>query len=319
MAEQVSKDRRNKDSEERKEVEKEEPGSVLKLVFSTALMQLFGWVSLCSATTAPNQAIIILRGTFRTPTMYHLTLIKLPKYDILNIKPSYLIIEDSCGENKEGIPDCPVCLQRCTLPVKLTCGHIFCFLCIKGVAFRSRRCALCRKDVDLKYFDNPEVVQVKTSEDKGHEESPENTDKYQWYYEGRNGWWQYEESFSDELEKAHKDGKRSCELLIAGFLYFIDFENMVQFRKTEPGRRRRIKRDVVDADKKGVAGLRVGNQTTNRTQNVANDAGDDRPTSRDGNPAIDLRRIQRLVIGSANDDDDSDSNVQVQQNPNRNN
>ena len=195
-------------------------------------------------------------------------------------------------------------------------------MCIKGVAFRSRRCALCRQDVDLKYFDNPEVVHFKTSGNEDHEgQTSEDADKYQWYYEGRNGWWQYEESFSCELEKAHKDGKRSCELLIAGFLYFIDFENMVQFRKTEPGRRRRIKRDVVDADKKGVAGLRLGNQTASRAQNVVNDSSNGRPMSRNENPAIDLSSIQRLVIGSASDDDDDDgnSNGQVQQRANRSN
>jgi E3 ubiquitin-protein ligase RNF146 len=219
---------------------------------------------------------------------------------------------------EESIPDCPVCLQSCTLPVKLRCGHVFCFLCIKGVAFRSRRCALCRQDVDLKYFDNPEVVHFETSGEEGHEKSSEDTDRYQWYYEGRNGWWQYEESSSVELEKAHKDGKRSCELLIAGFLYFVDFENMVQFRKTEPGRRRRIKRDVVDADKKGVAGLRLAIQRSDRAQNVANDTANDRATSSDANPTDDLRNFQRLVIGSANDGD-SDNDGQVQPRANRNN
>ncbi|CAB4002070.1 E3 ubiquitin- ligase RNF146 [Paramuricea clavata] len=226
------------------------------------------------------------------------------------------------GENKqESIPDCPVCLQAYTLPVKLKCGHIFCFLCIKGVAFRSRRCALCRQDVDLKYFDHPEIVhfEAKTSGDEGHEESSEDTDRYQWYYEGRNGWWQYEESSSAELEKAHKDGKRSCELLIAGFLYFVDFDNMIQFRKTEPGRRRRIKRDVMDAEKKGVAGLRLGNQRSDTAQSVANDTTNNRPTSAEANPTVDLRNIQRLVIGSANGGDGGDSDGQTPQHANRNN
>ena len=225
-------------------------------------------------------------------------------------------VPDLCGENKqESIPDCPVCLQACTLPVKLVCGHIFCFLCIKGVAFRSRRCALCRQDVDLKYFDNPEIVhfETKTSEE-GFEELSEDTERYQWYYEGRNGWWQYEELSSAELEKAHKDGKRSCELLIAGFLYFVDFDNMVQFRKTEPGRRRRIKRDVIDAEKKGVAGLRLGNQ---RPDTAPNNTPSDRPSVSDINLLTPVINIQRLVIGSDDDGDDgndgSGNNGQVRQ------
>ena len=47
------------------------------------------------------------------------------------------------------------------------------------------------------------------------------------------------------------------ELLIAGFLYIVDFDQMLQYRKTEPSRRRRIKRDLASIAKKGVAGLRL--------------------------------------------------------------
>lgn len=230
------------------------------------------------------------------------------------------------GEDEEGtttvevesIPDCPVCLQPCSYPVKLTCGHIFCFLCIKGVVFRSKRCALCRRDVDLSYFENPVVVHFsgKPLREAARDESADTNDKYQWYYEGRNGWWQYEESSSAELEKAHKDSKRSCELLIAGFLYFVDFENMVQFRKTEPGRRRRIKRDVTDAEKKGVAGLRVQSESNRRpvvpprSEDVPSSApaggvrrSCDRPARSD--VAADLSEVlpvDRLVVGSSSDD-----------------
>lgn len=80
---------------------------------------------------------------------------------------------------------------------------------------------------------------------------------YAWYYEGRNGWWQYDERTSRELEEAFAKGKKSTEMLIAGFLYVADLENMVQYRRNEHGRRRKIKRDVVDIPKKGVAGLRL--------------------------------------------------------------
>lgn len=37
----------------------------------------------------------------------------------------------------------------------------------------------------------------------------------------------------------------------------IDFDQMLQYRKTEPSRRRRIKRDLATIPKKGVAGLRL--------------------------------------------------------------
>ena len=85
-------------------------------------------------------------------------------------------------------------------------------------------------------------------------------DEFQWFYEGRNGWWQYDQRTSVEIEKHHKvtsgkyrgqqniltngkqikrklilfsnvkDGDKRCELLIAGFLYIVDFEHMFQYR-----------------------------------------------------------------------------------------
>lgn len=71
------------------------------------------------------------------------------------------------------------------------------------------------------------------------------------------GWWQYDERTSVELESAYKRSQRVCELLIAGFLYTIDFDQMLQYRKSDPSRRRRIKRDLAAIPKKGVAGLRL--------------------------------------------------------------
>jgi len=86
-----------------------------------------------------------------------------------------------------------------------------------------------------------------------------------WYYEGRNGWWQYDDRTSDELEAFHARGDSKCELLIAGFLYIIDFEQMLQYRRSDPSRRRRILRDRVSAvPRKGIAGIRafqMGSQT----------------------------------------------------------
>lgn len=83
------------------------------------------------------------------------------------------------------------------------------------------------------------------------------TSDHAWYYEGRNGWWQYDERTSRELEDAFSKGKKTAEMLIAGFLYVADLENMVQYRRNEHGRRRKMKRDVLDIPKKGVAGLRL--------------------------------------------------------------
>lgn len=153
---------------------------------------------------------------------------------------------------------------------------------------RSRKCALCRHSLTVDYLENPTLIKVvekvnkeekatKTKEKHGDESAEE----FVWYYEGRNGWWSYDEKTSPEVEKAFKSGQRSCTLLIAGFLYVIDFENMFQTRKNEPGRRRRIKRDKKDVESKGVAGIRIpGSSRSNSTaptqtvDSTATDKGD---------------------------------------------
>jgi len=63
------------------------------------------------------------------------------------------------GEAADGMTaECPVCLQPCVFPVKLPCSHIFCFLCLKGVAGRNRRCALCRADIPQDFVRRPVLV-----------------------------------------------------------------------------------------------------------------------------------------------------------------
>ncbi len=80
---------------------------------------------------------------------------------IPRLQLKYLFIfSDEKGENGTSYPECVVCLQSYYHPVKLPCGHIFCFLCVKGVAARSRRCALCRAELPADYFDHPVVVRV---------------------------------------------------------------------------------------------------------------------------------------------------------------
>ena len=68
-----------------------------------------------------------------------------------------------------------------------------------------------------------------------------------------------------------------CELLIAGSLYIIDFEHMLQYRRNDPSRRRRIKRDQATGPKKGVAGLRldVVEEPEEEVADIAPDHNDD--------------------------------------------
>lgn len=170
---------------------------------------------------------------------------------------------DSCSSSA---PECAICLQRCVHPVRLPCYHIFCFLCVKGASWHSKRCALCRQEIPEDFLERPVLLlpeELKAA--AAGVIQTEGTDcgscgEFAWYYEGRNGWWQYDERTSHELEEAFNRAQKSTEVLIAGFLYVADFENMVQYRRNEHGRRRRIKRDMVDIPKKGVAGLRLDSE-----------------------------------------------------------
>jgi len=148
--------------------------------------------------------------------------------------------------------ECAVCLQNCVFPVQLPCKHIFCFLCVKGISLQSKRCAMCRSEIPQDYLFNPELLSEAGVECNLFD------DEYLWFYEGRGGWWQYDQRTSVEIEKHFKEEDKRCELLIAGFLYIIDFEHMFQYRRNDPSRRRKVKRDIATGPKKGVAGLRIG-------------------------------------------------------------
>lgn len=185
-----------------------------------------------------------------------------------NSSSSKLIEEDSCpsdssSSSSASCPECAICLQSCVHPVRLPCCHVFCFLCVKGASWHSKRCALCRQQIPEDFLERPvllspeELKAAASGLSRGGGTAGESRGDFAWYYEGRNGWWQYDERTSRELEDAFAKGRKSTEMLIAGFLYVADLENMVQYRRNEHGRRRKIKRDVVDIPKKGVAGLRL--------------------------------------------------------------
>ena len=117
---------------------------------------------------------------------------------------------------------------------------------------------------------------------------------YKWFYEGRNGWWQYEDRASDQIEEAFSDEKQVIEILIAGFGYIIDIENMVQYRKNYPTRRRRIKRDKYQADKKGIAGLKYSKekQSSNNLQpEHKQDLALDKTNSEHEEPEVDVKSL----------------------------
>ncbi|XP_023285711.1 E3 ubiquitin-protein ligase rnf146-like [Seriola lalandi dorsalis] len=187
---------------------------------------------------------------------------------VIALAPSKLMEEvgDTCATDSSSpttTPECAICLQICVHPVRLPCCHVFCFLCVKGASWHSKRCALCRQEVPEDFLERPVLLSLEELKaaaagvNRSGGTGGGSRGDYAWYYEGHNGWWQYDERTSRELEEAFAKGRKSTEMLIAGFLYVADLENLVQYRRNEHGRRRKIKRDAVDIPKKGVAGLRL--------------------------------------------------------------
>ena len=177
-----------------------------------------------------------------------------------------------------------MCQEASVNPVRLPCQHIFCYLCIKGVAARSGRCALCRERIPPGYLDKPTVMNKEEIKSK----LEQSTDSYHWFYEAKNGgWWMYEERASSEIEKAYTNNEKNLRIQISGFFYKVDFEEMVQYREDIPSRRRKIKRDLVQTESvKGVAGIYVrdGSGPISREEDGARARGS-RPSSGVGGPS----------------------------------
>jgi len=152
--------------------------------------------------------------------------------------------------------ECAVCLDQPVHPVTLPCSHIFCYLCAKGLTRQAgtlATCSLCRKDIPEGFLESAQVL-AKASQDLD-DTLPEDEAAWQWFYQGRNGWWKFEERNNEELEENYSLGQKVFETMICGNLYVIDFQAMEQCQKGFPNRKRKIKRDSKTIICKGVAGL----------------------------------------------------------------
>ncbi len=81
---------------------------------------------------------------------------------------------------------------------------------------------------------------------------------YVWFYKGNKGWWQYDERTNACLELEFMKKTKKFEVLIAGRLYTIDFENFAQTRSDNFSLKRSIKRELSTNNGlriKGIAGL----------------------------------------------------------------
>ncbi|CAB3385667.1 Hypothetical predicted protein [Cloeon dipterum] len=144
--------------------------------------------------------------------------------------------------------ECSVCISVVELPVRLPCAHLFCYTCAKGLAQTSNSCAMCRSPIPIDFLLEPDKYVVGIIKEPSNEHS--------WFYMGCNGWWMYEPRVQTEIEEAFKSGEKTFEALIAGHLYVVDFDNMFQYRKDFPSKRRKIKRDLTSSSHKGLAGLK---------------------------------------------------------------
>lgn len=115
---------------------------------------------------------------------------------------------------------------------------------------------MCRTDFPIEFLERPELLMPI---DAIASTSSADQNEYQWFYKGRNGWWQYDERTCQEIEDAYKNGDKHCTILVAGYVYVVDFGQMLQQRQTDPSRKRQVKRDLATIPKKGVAGLRLPN------------------------------------------------------------
>jgi E3 ubiquitin-protein ligase RNF146 len=161
--------------------------------------------------------------------------------------------EESADDGSEAKLLCCVCQEEAENAVKLPCSHIFCFLCVKGVAARNRVCALCRNPIPVDYLENPSIVNCGALCAK----LSLNSRSYHWYYEGKSGgWWMYEDRTSDEIENGFVTNAKSIKVRISGFTYVVDYEKMLQSREDHPDRQRKIKRDILESNGiKGIAGI----------------------------------------------------------------
>lgn len=154
--------------------------------------------------------------------------------------------------NEHDLPMCGICHNDPPINgVKLECGHIFCYLCIKSASEITCTCAICRAEIGFEFnFQEHNLL--------GTIKVPSSRDGYYWFYEGYQGWWLFDPDTNNEIEETYRRGNRKLEKFIAGGPYTIDLIDMLQRRSDEPhSRARKICRATLNLDNiLGMAGLK---------------------------------------------------------------
>ncbi|KAL1283092.1 E3 ubiquitin-protein ligase [Trichinella pseudospiralis] len=168
---------------------------------------------------------------------------------------------------------CCICYEDVPLyPVVLPCQHSYCFLCLKGTALTNGfLCPLCRRQFSADYFLKPKLLHNLHSHNEDDLSHLSGQSEWSWFYEGRNGWWRYDERSNEFIELAYQQNRQSVEIVIAGNCYVIDFVKLQQSQKSRPYRKRKIKRDYACSTSKGIAGLLLPIDAEQTTSNERSD------------------------------------------------
>ncbi|KAK6052484.1 zinc finger, C3HC4 type [Cooperia oncophora] len=107
---------------------------------------------------------------------------------VIKLSPAVVLFTPKMAQDSDD-DECPVCAQKMILPTAVPgCGHKFCFLCIKGAAFRTqeRLCPMCRGNVSVSIFRSPAMRNVTL--DMHDPESPTVTRELQKSKSDGTGW-----------------------------------------------------------------------------------------------------------------------------------
>lgn len=198
---------------------------------------------------------------------------------------------------------CKICRDTLNLPIKLSCGHVYCFFCIKQAYEVVKECPYCRTTILSQEIYAPYML-VTASDGAGNTDNGSVTDstsntegastsKWVWLYESKDDrWWRYDPKTCEALERAYQDHIANIYLrdedeeemppLIFTFYigntnYCVDFDLMIQYQTHNPGLKRKIKRigsdgdNIITATIKGVAGIRVKNVVASSLSLSTND------------------------------------------------
>ena len=103
------------------------------------------------------------------------------------------------------VEECSICLDVVSLPLRLACSHLFCFLCVKGHSLfgLNSSCPLCRAPIRQKDLQNASVNVQSITSKQG----------FVWKYKGGYKWWLYDERSNEQVEKLYTEYQKYREEL----------------------------------------------------------------------------------------------------------